>query len=112
MKEGGGRVGGRVSGNGEDNANGLEVFWCLWLPLGRAAKLLSGRQCHVDVFIVCQWQLLLTSPTSPPALPPPTTTGVSELQLTHLSRIRSVGCACESFGGCSSPKRETERGGG
>lgn len=71
----------------------LRFFWCLWLPLGRAAKLLSGRQCHVDVFIVCHWQLLL--PPSP--LPG---TAVSELQLTHLSRIRLVGCACESFGGC------------
>lgn len=71
----------------------LRFFWCLWLPLGRAAKLLSGRQCHVDVFIVCQWQLLL--PPSP--LPG---SAVSELQLTHLSRIRLVGCACESFGGC------------
>lgn len=57
---------GRGTGNREDNANGLEVFRCLRLPLGRVAKLLSGRQCHVDVFIVCQWQLLLrTSPRLP-----------------------------------------------
>lgn len=36
-------------------------------------------------------------------------TAVSELQLTHLSRIRLVGCACESFGGCRVAARE--RGG-
>lgn len=35
-------------------------------------------------------------------------TAVSELQLTHLSRIRLVGCACESFGGCRVPARERE----
>lgn len=95
------KVGGRESGGGSvvmgrTMRMDLRFFWCLWLPLGRAAKLLSGRQCHVDVFIVCQWQLLL--PPSP--LPG---TAVSELQLTHLSRIRLVGCACESFGGCRVP---------
>lgn len=100
------KVGGRESGGGSvvmgrTMRMDLRFFWCLWLPLGRAAKLLSGRQCHVDVFIVCQWQLLL--PPSP--LPG---TAVSELQLTHLSRIRLVGCACESFGGCL---QEKERGG-
>lgn len=103
------KVGDRESGGGSvvmgrTMRMDLRFFWCLWLPLGRAAKLLSGRQCHVDVFIVCQWQLLL--PPSP--LPG---SAVSELQLTHLSRIRLVGCACESFGGCRVPARERERGG-
>jgi len=47
------------------------------LTVVAAAKLLSGRQCHVDVFIVCQWQLLLYTPKPPQPPSPPSPPGPS-----------------------------------